>query len=35
MVSDIDKDVSASKLISFSDDSRLYSGVRVLHQGQI
>ena len=28
MISDIDKDVSASKLISFADDTRLYSGVR-------
>ena len=27
MVSDIDKDVSASKLVSFSVDTRLYSGV--------
>ena len=27
MISDIDKDVSTSKLASFSDDTRLYSGV--------
>ena len=27
MISDIDKDVSASKLISFINDTRLYSGV--------
>ena len=27
MVSDIDKDVSASKLVSFADNTRLYSGV--------
>ena len=27
MISDIDKDVSASKLISFADYTRLYSGV--------
>ena len=27
MISDIDKDVSASKLVSFEDDTRLYSGV--------
>ena len=27
MISAIDKDVSASKLISFADDTRLYSGV--------
>ena len=27
MIADIDKDVSASKLISFADDTRLYSGV--------
>ena len=27
MISDIDKDVSASKLVSFTDDTRLYSGV--------
>ena len=27
MISDIDKDVSASKLVSFADDTRLYSGV--------
>ena len=27
MISDIDKDVSASKLVSFVDDTRLYSGV--------
>ena len=25
---DIDKDVSASKLVIFADDTRLYSGVR-------
>ena len=28
LISDIDKDVSASKLVSFADDTRLYSGVR-------
>ena len=28
MISDIDKDVSASKLVSFKDETRLYSGVR-------
>ena len=27
MISDTDKDVSASKLMSFADDTRLYSGV--------
>ena len=27
MIADIDKDVSASNLISFADDTRLYSGV--------
>ena len=27
IISDIDKDVSASKLVSFADDTRLYSGV--------
>ena len=27
MISDIDKDVSASKLVSFADDTILYSGV--------
>ena len=27
MISDIDKDVSASKLVSFADGTRLYSGV--------
>ena len=27
MISDIDKDVSACKLVSFADDTRLYSGV--------
>ena len=27
MISDIDNDVSASKLVSFADDTRLYSGV--------
>ena len=27
MISDIDKDESASKLVSFADDTRLYSGV--------
>ena len=27
MISDIDKDVSASKLVSFADDTRLYSSV--------
>ena len=27
MISDIDKDVSASKLVSFADDTRLCSGV--------
>ena len=27
MIADIDKDVSASKLVSFADDTRLYSGV--------
>ena len=27
MISDIDKDVSASKLVSFADDTRLHSGV--------
>ena len=27
MISDINKDVSASKLVSFADDTRLYSGV--------
>ena len=27
MISDIDRDVSASKLVSFADDTRLYSGV--------
>ena len=27
MISDIDKDVSASKLVTFTDDTRLYSGV--------
>ena len=27
MISDIDKDVSASKLMRFADDTRLYSGV--------
>ena len=27
MISDTDKDVSASKLISFADDTRLHSGV--------
>ena len=27
MISDINKDVSASKLVSFTDDTRLYSGV--------
>ena len=27
MISDIDKGVSASKLVSFADDIRLYSGV--------
>ena len=28
MISDIYKDVSASKLVSFADDTRLYSSVR-------
>ena len=28
IISDIDKDVSASKLVSFADDTRLYSGVK-------
>ena len=28
MIADIDKDVSAPKVISFADDTRLYSGVR-------
>ena len=27
MISDIDKDVSASKLVSFADDTRLYSSL--------
>ena len=27
MISDIDKDVSTSKLVSFAEDTRLYSGV--------
>ena len=27
MIYDIDKDVSASKLVGFADDTRLYSGV--------
>ena len=27
MISDIDKDVSTCKLVSFADDTRLYSGV--------
>ena len=27
MISDINKDVSTSKLVSFADDARLYSGV--------
>ena len=27
MISDIDKDVSASELVSFADATRLYSGV--------
>ena len=27
MISDIEKDVSASKLVSFTDDTRLYTGV--------
>ena len=27
MITDIDKDLSASKLVSFADDTRLYSGV--------
>ena len=27
MIFDIEKDVSASKLVSFADDTRLYSGV--------
>ena len=27
MISDIDEDVSASKVISFADDTRIYSGV--------
>ena len=27
MISDIDKDVTASKLVSFADDTRLYSSV--------
>ena len=27
MIADIDKDVSSSKLVSFADDTRLYSGV--------
>ena len=27
MISDIDKDVSASKLVSFADNTRLYTGV--------
>ena len=27
LISDIDKDVSTSKLVSFADDTRLYSGV--------
>ena len=27
MISDIDKDVSASKLVNFADDTRLYSDV--------
>ena len=27
MIYDIDKDVSASKLVSFTDETRLYSGV--------
>ena len=27
MIADIDKDASASKLISFADNTRLYSGV--------
>ena len=27
MISDIDKNVSTSKLVSFADDTRLYSGV--------
>ena len=27
VISDIDKDVSASKLVSFADNTRLYSGV--------
>ena len=27
MISDINKDVSASKLVSFADDTRIYSGV--------
>ena len=27
MISDIDKSVSTSKLVSFADDTRLYSGV--------
>ena len=27
MISDIGKDVSASNLVSFADDTRLYSGV--------
>ena len=28
MIADIDKDLSASNLVSFADDTRLYSGVR-------
>ena len=31
MISDIDKDVSASKLVSFTDDTRQYSGVGDVH----
>ena len=30
MISDIDKDVSASKLVSFADDTRLYHGILLL-----
>ena len=30
MISDIDKDVSASKLVSFAADTRLYSGVNII-----
>ena len=33
MISDIDKDVSTSKLVSFEDNTRLYSGVGDVNDG--